>query len=68
MLREIADPISRVPPHGAWLWRLKAPVRLPRRQIEIIGEICAWPILPRSETMLVRPSSGRLCWRRDKSD
>jgi hypothetical protein len=23
ILREIADPIRKVPPHGAWLWRLR---------------------------------------------
>jgi hypothetical protein len=24
VLREIADPVRKVPPHGAWLWRLRA--------------------------------------------
>jgi hypothetical protein len=23
-LRTMADPVKRVPPHGAWLWRLRA--------------------------------------------
>jgi len=23
VLRQVADPIRRVPPHGAWLWRLR---------------------------------------------
>jgi hypothetical protein len=26
MLRSVADPIERVPPYGAWLWRLREPV------------------------------------------
>jgi hypothetical protein len=26
ILREIAEPVRKVPPHGAWLWRLKTPV------------------------------------------
>jgi hypothetical protein len=25
ILREIADPVERVPPYGAWLWRLRQP-------------------------------------------
>jgi hypothetical protein len=24
-LRQVADPVRRVPPYGAWLWRLKEP-------------------------------------------
>jgi hypothetical protein len=23
VLRQVADPIHRVPPHGAWLWKLR---------------------------------------------
>ena len=40
VLRQIAE-IRRVPPYGAWLWRLKSPVaeHRPRRRIEIIGEL-----------------------------
>jgi hypothetical protein len=26
LLTEIADPIRRVPPHGAWLWKLRQPL------------------------------------------
>jgi hypothetical protein len=25
ILRQLADRVRRVPPHGAWLWRLKTP-------------------------------------------
>jgi hypothetical protein len=28
ILREIADPIERVPPYGAWLWRLKSDLKM----------------------------------------
>jgi hypothetical protein len=26
LLVTIADPVARVPPYGAWLWRLKSPL------------------------------------------
>jgi hypothetical protein len=29
ILRQIAEPIRKVPPHGAWLWRLREPVQKP---------------------------------------
>jgi hypothetical protein len=53
-LVEIAEPVGRASTIGRpWLWRLKQPVaeRHPRRQIEIIGEIGRWPILPILQTM-----------------
>jgi hypothetical protein len=25
VLRQVAEPVRKVPPHGAWLWRLKPP-------------------------------------------
>jgi hypothetical protein len=28
ILVKIADPVERVPPHGAWLWKLKQPIRV----------------------------------------
>jgi hypothetical protein len=31
VLVKVADPIGRVPPYGAWLWRLKRPFRRKRR-------------------------------------
>jgi hypothetical protein len=36
-----------------WLWRLKQPAAVPNpcRQIEIIGELATWPILPILQTM-----------------
>jgi hypothetical protein len=36
-----------------WIWTLKAPAAdsLPRRKIEIIDEICRWPIQPIVQTM-----------------
>jgi hypothetical protein len=50
VLREIAEPICKVPPHNAWLWRLKG--EHPNGDILsapsdcIIGEIATWPNLP----------------------
>jgi hypothetical protein len=60
ILREIAEPVGRSRgPGRPWLWRLKAPAAEghPPRQIEIIGEIATWPILPILQTM-IRSASG----------
>jgi hypothetical protein len=61
ILREIADPICRVPPHGAIIWRIKTPAaeHSPPRQIEIIGEIATWPTLPILQTMFAARTGER---------
>ena len=37
-LRAICDPIERVPPHGAWLWRLRKAAHLP---VPVLGTMRA---------------------------
>jgi hypothetical protein len=54
ILDATCDRLGRADTRGnPWLWRLKQPVAggCPRRQIEIIGEIATWPILPILQTM-----------------
>jgi hypothetical protein len=60
-LRQVAEPIGRADTPGQpILWRLRRPrrMRLPRRPIEIIGEIAKWPILPMLQTMSRAPFHG----------
>jgi hypothetical protein len=54
ILDVVAERVGRAPTIGRpWIWRLKAPAaeQYPPRQIEIIGEIGRWPILPILQTM-----------------
>jgi hypothetical protein len=53
-------------PGRPWLWRLKQPAAPdPRRQIEIIGELATWPILPILQTMFCAAPLDREAERHD---